>query len=590
MLLLACGGFTASAQKTTTPDPAATTQEGYTGSESCARCHAAIYKSFKQTSMGRSMSPLMSPDGPALPAAAPTTATVTNPHLNRRFDVYSKEGKLYQSESGLAADGTKTFESEHQLEWVIGAGDNGFGTLVRRDNFLFQAPLSFYNRTKSWAPSPGYEGADVGFNRAIQPGCIFCHSGRPNSVPDRSGEFQETAFGELAIGCERCHGPGAAHIQAMHAPHASTKKKPAGISARLTSSIVNPANLTPYLADNICMACHQNGDARVLKPGKTYQDVRPGEPLDNTLDILMVPPTRQSPPSDDHVQHYYSMSLSKCYRASVDSAGQSKMSCITCHDPHVQPASEEAPSYFKAKCLSCHTTQSCKLPVEQRAQTKPADNCIGCHMPKRDIREISHSSATNHRIVTRLDEPFPDVTFAQTTAELPDLIHLNAMPAKGTKSDSVPQVSLLEAYAELAQSKPEYIAAYFKVLDQLEKSEPENPYVLAALARKDIKNGDVQSAVNRLQRSIDSPHPPETAYADLADAYTRLGQKDKALPIIEQSIRLNPFNPATQKSFIVDLIALKQFSRAHDALRHYLEIFPQDDFMRQMLARVEAGS
>jgi len=38
---------------------------------------------------------------------------------------------------------------------------------------------------------------------------------------------------------------------------------------------------------------------------------------------------------------------------------------------------------------------------------------------------------------------------------------------------------------------------------------------------------------------------------------------------------------------VIRLIEAKQFAKAHDALEHYLEIFPQDDFMRQMLARAE---
>jgi hypothetical protein len=49
------------------------------------------------------------------------------------------------------------------------------------------------------------------------------------------------------------------------------------------------------------------------------------------------PPTRQSPPSADHVEHYFSMTLSKCYRES-----QGQLSCVTCHDSHVEPSREEA--------------------------------------------------------------------------------------------------------------------------------------------------------------------------------------------------------------------------------------------------------
>src|SRR6266850_100467 len=96
------------------------------------------------------------------------------------------------------------------------------------------------------------------------------------------------------------------------------------------------------LVNNICMSCHQTGDVRVLKPGKDYRSFGPGAALDDTMSILMVPPKRESPPQQDLLEHYYSMTLSKCYRAS----GQ-KLSCISCHDPHVEPTREEAPEYFK---------------------------------------------------------------------------------------------------------------------------------------------------------------------------------------------------------------------------------------------------
>jgi len=173
------------------------------------------------------------------------------------------------------------------------------------------------------------------------------------------------------------------------------------------------------------MSCHQTGDVRVLKPGKNHGDFRPGNPLDDTMSILMVPPKRESPPQSDLLEHYYSMTLSKCYRASGE-----RMSCISCHDPHVVPTREEAPEYFKKKCLTCHTEKSCTLSLQVREQQHPADDCGGCHMKKRDVREISHSSITNHRILARPDEPFPDIAFQQTTAALPDLIHLNPAPGK----------------------------------------------------------------------------------------------------------------------------------------------------------------
>jgi hypothetical protein len=509
----------------------------------------------------------------------PTSASFVQERMNRRFEVYTKDGNLFQSETGMGADGKQTFKTAHRIEWIIGAGVNGFGAFLQQDNHLFQAPLSFYVRPQSWGPSPGYEFTDLGFNRPITPGCIFCHSGRPNSVAGSVGQFESPAFSELAIGCENCHGPGAAHVKAVQMPSTQPKKSNAGSNAE----IVNPARLTPYLANNICMACHQTGDARVLKPGKTHRDIRPGRPLDETLSIFMVPPTREAPPSADHVEHYYSMTLSRCYRAS-----QGRLSCITCHDPHVEPKGEEVVKYFAAKCLTCHTNQSCKLPIETRMQKSPPNDCIGCHMPKRDIQVISHSSATNHRIVARPDEPFPDVTFQQTTASLPDLIHLN--PAPGKEAVPPPLLTLLAAYGELAASKPEYITPYLKVLGQLEKTQPDEPLVQSALGRKDLKDGNYAAAASHLRRALQNGPPVATTYSDLGEAMAHLGQAEEALPLFEKAIDLDPFDPITRKKLVVRLIETRQYGKAHEALEQYLEIFPQDDFMRQMLLRAEGKS
>ena len=106
-------------------------------------------------------------------------------------------------------------------------------------------------------------------------------------------------------------------------------------------------------------------------------------------------------------------------------------------------------------------------------------------MPKRDIQTIAHASATNHRIVASPDEPFPDVAFHQTTASLPDLIHID--PAPGQAGVPPPLLTQLAAYGELAQNKPEYTEAYLKVLRRLEQTEPNEPTVQAALGRRDLK-------------------------------------------------------------------------------------------------------
>ena len=489
--------------------------------------------------MGRSMSEIT----PALLGQLHIPANFYDQKLDRHYEVYSRDGRLYQSEFALDPNGKETFRDTHQIQWLVGSGANSIGAIVRRDDYLFEAPLTLYTKPMTWASSPGYEFADYGFSRPILEGCIFCHSGRANPVPGTNGRYSTEAFSELAIGCENCHGPGAKHIDSVKSGRKVGEENP---------TIVNPARLSPELANNICMQCHEFGDDRVLQPGKSYPDIRPGVPLDTTLTILMVPPDRQSPPQSDHLQHYYSMTLSKCYRASGG----------------------------RLRCITCHTEQSCRLSQAARQQEK--DNCIGCHMPKRDVKFLAHTSLTSHRIVARPDEPFPDVMFQQTTTELPDLIHLD--PASGKDAASPSLLTLLQAYSELAAYNAQYVAPYFKVLDQLQRTDPDNVMVLAALGSKDLKDGKLPEAVDHLQRSLALDPTQAAVRGLLSEALEKLGRSDEALAEQQRAVAQDPYNPTLQRSLVLLLIHRKQYGDAQAAMSHYLDIFPQDTVMRKMLA------
>ena len=542
----------------------------YAGSAACAQCHQEIYKQFSKTSMGHSMSLVT----PAVLKTIHAPASVRDKNSNASIEVEVRDGKLFQTQYEKGGDGREIYRDSHQLDWIIGAGENGFGGLLKQDDYLFQAPLSFYSKTQSWALSPGYEFGNYGFNRPILPACIFCHSGRPSAIPEGNGRFGSPPFPELAIGCENCHGPGLSHVLAMQI---GGENDPGH-----DPTIVNPAHLSAALSDNICMSCHQTGDVRVLKPGKEFKDFRPGTPLDNTLSILMVPPKRESPPQSDLLEHYYSMTLSKCYRAS----GR-KLGCITCHDPHVEPSREEAPGYFRNKCLTCHSEKSCTLALDVRQHQQPPDDCGGCHMPKRDVQEISHSSITNHRILSRPDEAFPEEAFHQTTRGLPDLIHLN--PAPGQKDTTPPPLVLLQAYGELAERHPEYVKRYLEVLDQLERTDPDNPLVLAAMGTRESQSGKYEEAITHLRHALETGPPKTFLYTELANALVKLDRPAEAAVVLRKAIALDPFNSEVQRMLIVRLIDLKEYASARTALENYVERFPEDSFMRQMLARARAA-
>jgi predicted Zn-dependent protease len=204
-------------------------------------------------------------------------------------------------------------------------------------------------------------------------------------------------------------------------------------------------------------------------------------------------------------------------------------------------------------------------------------------MKKRDVREISHSSITNHRILVRPDEPFPDIAFEQTTPALPDLIHLN--PAPGKEGKPPPPLTLLQAYGELVEKHPEYLKRYFAVLAELERTDADNPLVQAAMGNRELHAGKYREAVEHLQRALDGGVVKTILYTDLAEALVKLDRGHEAIVTLQKATDLDPFNAALRKQLIVQLIQQKDYASARKEMEDYIQRFPADSFMRQMLVR-----
>jgi hypothetical protein len=442
------------------------------GSGTCAECHADIARNFGHTDMGHSLESASLPDQLA---RVPYPVTIFDKAAHCYYQVFRQGSDLYQSEYALDKWGKEIYRHTKRLAYSVGGGENGYSYIVRRDNFLFQAPLSFYTKTNAWDLSPGHE---LGFNRPIAAGCAACHSGRPNPVPNREALYLRPEFQELSIGCENCHGPGALHV----AERLHNKPLPRGDD----DSIVNPAKLPGWLADNICMSCHEQGDAQVLQPGKTYLDFRPGTPLSKTVALFKVPQKDKVEGKAIPLEHWTMMIASRCYRASGG-----RLSCLTCHDPHLQPSPTAAPSYYRAKCLTCHTDESCKMTLAERHQLTPPDNCIGCHMPKQQLSLVTHSALTNHRIIQYPQEVFPKGVLDRQAAGPDGLIYLDA-PQDGS-SNALPSLTLLTAYEQVMGAYPEYQSRFDALLDQVAREQPENPQVLAMVARRKLETGEINA-------------------------------------------------------------------------------------------------
>ena len=516
--------------------------------------------------MGRSLTQLT----PDLKAALPMTADIPSKVPGHSYHIHWQGTDLYQSESVLGGDGKRVNGPNYKAEYVVGAGVNGYTFLLRRGNWLFEAPISYYSRSRAWDLSPGFDAYDAGFTRPIRTSCLECHVGSFASTVQEPATFPPEPFREAAIGCENCHGPGELHVRERGA--AQPLPSP-------DTSIVNPARLTRDLANNICMRCHQGNDARTLQPGKISSDFRPGTWLNDTLAIFKIPLRQGGRVAEsDLLEHTFAMMLSRCYRAS------GSLSCLTCHSIHESVPVAERPSSYRSKCLTCHTTTSCKLEISQRQP----DDCVACHMPKRAVPTISHAALTNHRIVRTPDEPYPEVAYADSVGESPGLIHVSRSPEP--EYNQVAPITLLQAYRTLLVKEPTLRQKYLALLDQLKRSQPANPVVLAAAGHEELADGSnagAERAAALLSQAIQQGESSAEVSLDLANALDRNRRFDEARHFLAEALTREPYVPTLYKALISLDVKTGKYQEAERSMRAYLWLYPNDQTVGELLKEIQ---
>src|ERR1700687_1823292 len=103
LTLLSCEriGHSHASDTQATPQQEIASGAGYVGSKLCGECHRAIYNSFSQTDMGRSISVV----SPQFLERIPNSEHVYDAKLNRNFEVSVRGGNLYQDDYETGSDG-----------------------------------------------------------------------------------------------------------------------------------------------------------------------------------------------------------------------------------------------------------------------------------------------------------------------------------------------------------------------------------------------------------------------------------------------------------------------------------------------------
>ncbi len=556
----------------------------YVGDAACARCHAEIAESYRRHPMGRSLSPIEDRSGIEGPEEG-IPATFTAQGLE--YSVEDKDGRVVHRETRRDAEGRPIARIESEIRYIIGSGKQAFGYLIDRDGFLFESPITFYPRDRHWGLSPGYDIRNHHFTRPILADCLYCHANRVERTTGAVNRYLSPIFRGHAIGCERCHGPGELHIE-----------QPRVVDG-IDLTIVNPANLEPTRRDAVCEQCHLIGRRRVVRAGRKSEDYRPGFPF-QPFWAVFVPPTDSG--DNRFAGQVEQMHESRCFRAS-----RGKLGCISCHDPHVQPAPEARAEYFRDRCLECHADRGCRLPREARLRRDPGDDCTGCHMPASGTSNIAHLAITDHRIRRDIgSKASPPDHGAPTTTALQSLVNfyaplmeererLEAERDRGVAfcrdgseaasmvlplleaalsrqpDDAIAWESKGEALRELGRLE-EAFAAYKEALARV----PDREASLDGAAVCAARTGRLREAVAYWRKAIALDPWRPLYHAALARAAASLGDWATVTESCRQALHLEPFDFDVRKRLVQGLLRQGKIPAAQGEFETLLRLAPED--------------
>jgi predicted CXXCH cytochrome family protein len=334
---------------------AGTPQAGYVGSTACRTCHAATYDRWSKTRMANVVR-----DPRQHPEAVLPDFSKPDPLLTFKLD-----------------DVAFVYGSKWKQRYFTKIGDDYFPLPAQWDvtHRLWRAYMVQPN-TDWWVK---FYPAD-NMKRPTGALCDGCHSVNYN--------VETKTVSEWNVGCEKCHGPGSAHVRR---PSAST--------------IVNPARLDYVRANDTCLQCHTQG-----QPTK---DPILGQHFDWPVGFHQGGNLKEFWKLEEHklgettFTHFPDDTAHK-NRMQGNDFVQSVMytrgvTCFSCHDVHGTANSADLIKPVRQLCTTCHGPASPNGPhaatIEahtHHAAGSAGGECVACHMPKieqtiADVNVRSHT-------------------------------------------------------------------------------------------------------------------------------------------------------------------------------------------------------
>jgi len=432
----------------------------YVGNQVCAGCHASIYNSYARTPMAH--------------ASGPATEDLKSANFVHResgvhYGIYNQDGKAWLS---FDRPGDSSVNGKRELLYFIGSGHRGRTYLFSVDGFVFESPINWYADRKVWDMAPAYGNVrEIPMNLPAYVNCLQCHtSAMQLPVKGTENKYPTPLFTQNGVGCERCHGPGAAHA---YDPSAKV------------AAIINPVKLPADRRDSVCMQCHLEANVAIERAGRHAYEFRPGDILGDYVRhyiLLGSPATAVGANSQ-----FEALAQSACKRKSGDA-----MSCISCHDPHSSPSPDQRASYFRGKCLACH---GAAFGVKHHPENT---DCTACHMPASLSSDIAHTEVTDHRIQRR---PATQPQLLQDPAAQKSSPRLIPFPDSKEADDDLRDFAL--AWQSVAENgMPEATREAERLLPLAAKQSPDDPAILSGLAYVELTRGAIDHARDLYRKAL----------------------------------------------------------------------------------------
>ena len=507
---------------------------GYVGDDACSQCHLSITKSYHAHPMGRSAE-FVSNAAPLEKYDPSGHTTFSSGSFDLEVDK-SAEGVLHRVRF---RDPTPVPLPDVVIpaKIAIGSGTRGRSYLSVEEGAVWQTPISWFGPDQRWDLSPGFQ-LGTTIRRPILAACLYCHVDRVEPIVGAENRYREPLFTkQAAIGCERCHGPGALHV---------AERTRGDVPTGTDTSIVNPHHLSPALQLAICEQCHLQGEERVNRRGRDFFEFRPGLPFEQFVSVHVRHPEIAA--VNKSVGQFEQMEQSRCFTASGG-----RLLCTSCHDPHRAPEPAARDAHYRKQCMTCHDSKGCSLPVTERKVKN--DSCIACHMPKAASSNITHASVTDHRVPRKPGEPpagrglpfgtLPIVRFRSGAL---------SPPAEERERDLA---IALARFVKKPMPKELVGRGDFRLLaiERLKTSLtrwPGDADAWSALATARVGRGEAAEKFRAAANAASLAPESVSALSDLIEAASSAGEFDAAEEAAGKCIRLHPndFHPLMSRAFV----------------------------------------